>query len=256
MLAASQARSSSRNSRCWAVSWRSMATPSTGEGSGAHHRGSDGTARLSYASPPVGSRRRRRHAISAEKRMFFRFMPSSTMSVPARPQHPFETVIAVLAHEHTRLDELRQHLETAHRRQRLRDHPLHARTLADAVEPARQRRPGRRRKPVHAGGRVDVRHDREVGPAEALAVEVLRACRGRDRGSAFKPAICWPALAIISSASAALRAAEDADLEETPIDRLVLRVADLLERAGSRALDRGRRQHAAASATCPRGTRG
>ena len=111
-------------------------------------------------------------------------------------------------------------------------------------------------KPLHLRrrrrtGRRDRSPQPKASPLKYGAVAELRA-----RARRCTPAICSPARAIDLLGELALGAAEDADLGERPVDRLVVGVADLLDHAHAGALRGRRRQQWRASASGPRCTRG
>src|SRR5262245_63309922 len=154
-------------------------------------------------------------------------------------------MIAVLAAEVPRLDELGHHLESAEARCGRLEGAMDARPWKDAAEPCGQRRAARRRGAGHGRGLYE-RDDADVAPSEGVAVEVRSRAEGAVEIGVHAGALLAGAR-LEAIGELAGGAAEDPHLEDGPVDGLVVRVADLLEQAHPRALrstcgqQRGRR---------------
>src|SRR5438094_132029 len=158
----------------------------------------------------------------------------------AAADHPLQAMVAVLALEESRLDELRDHREALHALGRGREGGGDARPGAHPLEPDGEAR-ARRRRVASVGDALHVRDDRQVAPPEGGAVEpgpvgelpLEVAVHARClRGAAGEELL----------GERASGAPEDADLHRGPADRLDVGVAQLLQHAHARALGRRGRE--------------
>src|SRR5262249_1187640 len=152
----------------------------------------------------------------------------------AAAHHPLEPMIAILAHPSSRSDQLGNLLDRRHCRVERLNAASRAVARARALEPGGERRSGGRREAEH-GGHLDVREHGDVAGTEALAVEPLAASElALEPGVYSAPLIGGAHRQRFGERSA--RSTEETDLVESPIDRLNVGVADVLDHPYTSAL--------------------